>query len=193
MLFLFLQCPFLCSHSGIGGLRKNRNKKAETIRIFQESIHLCPLRRFIWPNTKVQALWIIYTLMRLCFCGRTRTLPTLVSIIQRFRGFRKTKYKRIRPEKVEGFPDRIRLAKSMLMRVFLHISDSMVNPVLLDYQNPSSTFAENPQCTEYGTKSKKWERLRKKYNQKPNLSHLRKKVLFRTNSIIDGIPYGIKS
>lgn len=60
------------------------------------------------------------------------------------------KYKRMRPEKVEGFPGRIRLAKSMPMRVFLHISDSMINPVPMDYPNTSSTFAENPQCTEYG-------------------------------------------
>lgn len=120
----FSSCSFnahtLYSHSGIGGLRKNRNKKAETIRIFQESIHLCPLRRFIWPNTKVQALWIIYTLMRLCFCGRTRTLPTLVSIIQRFRGFRKTNIKGYGPEKIEGFPDRIRLANYADASVFAH-------------------------------------------------------------------------
>ena len=140
----------------------------------------------------------------------------------------KTKIKGYGPEKVEGFPDHIRLATYADASVFLHTSGSMVNPVLLDCRNPSSIFAEDAQCMEYendlmnSEESTKpffmntlttvpfanWFHDRRNANQsqkengkdsgksvvkKPNLSHLSKKVLFRTGSIIDGIPYEIKS
>ena len=140
-------CNAICSHSGIGGLRKNR-KGQRRFGFFRNPSCFSALKENIpyEPSTEMHVHGYLW--MRLCFCGRTRTLPTLVPIIQRFRGFR-NRYKRIRPEKVEGFPGRIRLANYADASVFLRTSGSMVNPVLMNYRNPSSIFAEDAQCTEY--------------------------------------------
>ena len=101
-LSLFLQCP-PCSHSGIGRPRKNRKKDRDDSGFSGTLLVSLSLRRIPYePNTEM--LVYGYLWMRLCFCGRTRTLPTLVPIIQRFRGFRKTKYKRIRTGKGWGVP-----------------------------------------------------------------------------------------
>lgn len=141
-------CNPLCSHSGISGFRKNRKGQRRFGFFRNPSISALKENIPYEPSTEMHVHGYLW--MRLCFL--TVALAPYRPWFPSYNGFvdfGKRIYKRIRPEKVEGFPDRIRLANYAGASVFLRISGSMVNPVLLDYRNPSSIFAENPQCSEY--------------------------------------------